>query len=257
MSLTQINNGDTGLQARTKINASFTAIDNIPAGATGPSGSSGSSGTSGSAGTSGTSPSVTAVLDIINTSTIISTSLGATGSSTNQIIMGSDANAGAGEGNMAIGGSAVSNGTTQYPGTAIGFQSIAGLNGVSIGRNANSNASGTTAIAIGNDCTASGAGSIAIQRISLASGDFSTAVGYGAQATGENAQAFGSGAQATHANSVSLGYGITSVVAAHTHVKSLYINTVAVYADNTAALAGGLVAGQVYRTSTGVLMITY
>ena len=30
-----------------------------------------------------------------------------------------------------------------------------------------------------------------------------------------------------------------------------------VYADNTAALAGGLVAGSVYRTSTGVLMIAY
>ncbi len=30
-----------------------------------------------------------------------------------------------------------------------------------------------------------------------------------------------------------------------------------VYADNTAALAGGLVAGDVYRTSTGVLMVTY
>ncbi len=30
MSLTHINNGDTGLQARTKINASFTAVDNLP-----------------------------------------------------------------------------------------------------------------------------------------------------------------------------------------------------------------------------------
>lgn len=30
-----------------------------------------------------------------------------------------------------------------------------------------------------------------------------------------------------------------------------------VYADNTAALGGGLVAGDVYRTSTGVLMVTY
>lgn len=29
------------------------------------------------------------------------------------------------------------------------------------------------------------------------------------------------------------------------------------YADNTAALAGGLVAGQVYKTSTGVLMVVY
>ena len=30
-----------------------------------------------------------------------------------------------------------------------------------------------------------------------------------------------------------------------------------VYADNAAALAGGLVAGEPYRTSTGVMMITY
>jgi hypothetical protein len=30
MSLTQINNGDTGLQARTKINTAFTTIDNLP-----------------------------------------------------------------------------------------------------------------------------------------------------------------------------------------------------------------------------------
>jgi hypothetical protein len=30
-----------------------------------------------------------------------------------------------------------------------------------------------------------------------------------------------------------------------------------VYADNTAALAGGLEAGDLYRTSTGVLMIVF
>ena len=30
-----------------------------------------------------------------------------------------------------------------------------------------------------------------------------------------------------------------------------------VYADNAAALAGGLTAGQLYRTSIGVLMVTY
>lgn len=35
------------------------------------------------------------------------------------------------------------------------------------------------------------------------------------------------------------------------------ISNTPTYADNTAALAGGLVAGDVYRTSTGVLMITY
>jgi hypothetical protein len=33
--------------------------------------------------------------------------------------------------------------------------------------------------------------------------------------------------------------------------------SIAVYADNTAALAGGLTAGMVYRTATGVLMVTY
>lgn len=30
-----------------------------------------------------------------------------------------------------------------------------------------------------------------------------------------------------------------------------------VYADNAAALAGGLTAGQLYRTSVGVLMVTF
>ena len=34
-------------------------------------------------------------------------------------------------------------------------------------------------------------------------------------------------------------------------------SNVAVYADNTAALAGGLVAGDVYRKSDGTLMITF
>ena len=29
------------------------------------------------------------------------------------------------------------------------------------------------------------------------------------------------------------------------------------YADNTAALAGGLVAGNIYKTATGVLMVVY
>ena len=54
---TLINNGDTGLSARTTINSLFTDINNGlyigPTGAAGTSGSSGSSGTNGSAGTSG------------------------------------------------------------------------------------------------------------------------------------------------------------------------------------------------------------
>jgi hypothetical protein len=39
--------------------------------------------------------------------------------------------------------------------------------------------------------------------------------------------------------------------------SNMKITATPTYADNTAALAGGLVAGDVYRTSTGILMITY
>jgi hypothetical protein len=35
------------------------------------------------------------------------------------------------------------------------------------------------------------------------------------------------------------------------------ISNAPVYADNTAAIAGGLVSGDVYKTSTGQLMIVY
>ena len=38
---------------------------------------------------------------------------------------------------------------------------------------------------------------------------------------------------------------------------TINFSNVATYADNTAALAGGLVAGDVYRKSDGTLMITY
>lgn len=40
-------------------------------------------------------------------------------------------------------------------------------------------------------------------------------------------------------------------------VAHITLTSLATYADNAAALAGGLTAGQVYRTSTGILMITY
>jgi hypothetical protein len=38
---------------------------------------------------------------------------------------------------------------------------------------------------------------------------------------------------------------------------TINFSSVSTYADNTAALAGGLVAGDVYRKSDGTLMITY
>lgn len=40
-------------------------------------------------------------------------------------------------------------------------------------------------------------------------------------------------------------------------VETIKAKSLSTYADNTAALAGGLVAGQFYKTSTGVLMVVY
>jgi hypothetical protein len=54
-----VNNGDSGLDARTKINVIITDINSGTIGSSGTSGSSGNSGTSGSSGTSGTSGETT------------------------------------------------------------------------------------------------------------------------------------------------------------------------------------------------------
>jgi hypothetical protein len=40
-------------------------------------------------------------------------------------------------------------------------------------------------------------------------------------------------------------------------ILTLKVRSLKVYADNAAALAGGLSAGQVYRTSVGVVMAGY
>ena len=62
---------------------------------------------------------------------------------------------------------------------------------------------------------------------------------------------------ASHTNSVAIGYGMTTSVANHSHVNSLYISSAPTYADNATALTAGLLAGQVYKTSAGQLMIVY
>lgn len=86
---------------------------------------------------------------------------------------------------------------------------------------------------------------------------YAIALGGKAKVTAANATAIGYGTTASHTGSVALGNGMTSSVTNHTHINSLFIASAPVYADNAAALTGGLIAGQVYRTSTGVLMITY
>jgi hypothetical protein len=92
---------------------------------------------------------------------------------------------------------------------------------------------------------------------SFAAAQYSVGLGYQVKITADNAVAIGVGSTSSHTGAVVLGANNRSVVTDHTHIKSLFLSNVPVYADNSAATSGGLVAGQVYRTSTGVLMITY
>ena len=99
-------------------------------------------------------------------------------------------------------------------------------------------------------------GNSAVGLFGPASGNYSFAASGGSvNATG--AMAVGSGAVATHNYAYVFGQNLTSKFANTTHVEKLSIKTVDVYADNAAAIAGGLTASQIYRTSTGVLMIVY
>ena len=80
------------------------------------------------------------------------------------------------------------------------------------------------------------------------SGEDKIAIGTLAVATADRAIAIGRAASSTHANSVALGTNVASKVTNTTHVEGLNVNTVSEYADNTAAVAGGLPLGQIYRT---------
>jgi hypothetical protein len=161
-----------------------------------------------------------------------------------------------GHGNISIGTSAANNDFNNES-VAIGAYAVTGrLWSVAIGRSAIAGGQ-DSAVALGCNSNAGGATSFAAMRDSNASGTNAIAIGRNAIASGENSTALAPYSSATHENSVALGMTVSSVVDSHTHVRNLFISNPPVYADNTAALAGGLVAGQVYRTSTGVLMITY
>jgi hypothetical protein len=87
--------------------------------------------------------------------------------------------------------------------------------------------------------------------------------GLGSPTQRTNATAIGANAYVDADNTVVLGDGaVTDVLAGSTgaarvRAGTLTLSNLPVYADNAAALGGGLTAGQVYRTSTGVLMVTY
>jgi len=80
------------------------------------------------------------------------------------------------------------------------------------------------------------------------SGEDKIAIGTLAKANIDRSIAIGRSAEATHTNSVALGQSVVSKIADTTHVQRLNVNTISEYADNAAAVAGGLPLGQFYRT---------
>ena len=142
--------------------------------------------------------------------------------------------------NSAVGSVAIGSGpsVTGELGIAIGYNISATGYSLSLGYGSNTN--GYTTVGL----------------FGAASGNYSFAASGGSvNATG--AMAVGSGASATHNYAYVFGHNLVSKFTDTTHVDKLSINSVSVYADNAAAIAGGLTASQVYRTSTGVLMITF
>lgn len=184
--------------------------------------------------------------------------------------------------NIVIGNGAYIEGGDAGGGVAIGFQAKTGrFNSIAIGSGAQTSVGANIAVSIGSGSNAGTETGIAIGYGANQTG-YSVNIGYDGAANGfkaiglmgrANANysfaasggeitqiggiAIGNSAYSSHANAAVFGATVSSVAEATTHVNRFYIKDCPVYADNTAALAGGLVAGQVYRTSTGVLMITY
>lgn len=148
---------------------------------------------------------------------------------------------------------------TATPALSFGIGSVAsGINAIALG--SNNTASGSVSTAFGNQNTASGFNSTAFGGNNTASGNYSTAFGNSINVSGDYSVGIGldTGDPYTIStpNVMSIMGGNVGIGTA-TPGSKLSIISLSVYADNTAALAGGLVAGDVYRTSTGVLMVAY
>ena len=190
------------------------------------------------------------------------------------LAIGEGAHVTVGGGGVAIGNNAGGGGGGQDSCALVGTGTIASSGyGSALGREARargnwtvaigglSNAFGHASIVIGGQAGMAtdvfSEGCILMGYGSFAAAQYSIGLGHQVKITADNAVAIGVGSTASHTGAVVLGANNASVVSEHTHIKSLFLSNVPVYADNSAATSGGLVAGQVYRTSTGVLMITY
>lgn len=85
----------------------------------------------------------------------------------------------------------------------------------------------------------------------------SYAGGYDTVAEGVTSFVYGENSTAYGDYSVVLGKNIYGTKPNTTYVDKLNIKTVGVYIDNNDAIANGLEIGEIYRTSTGQLMIRY
>lgn len=172
-------------------------------------------------------------------------------------------------------------------GVVIGNSSYGYNGGVVVGDNNNASGDGSIVVGRGNSATndggivfgydnstvtAAGAGTnIMVGVYNQVSGYYSSVFGIGSIASNRalalgfansasglySFAAGGTNISATHDNSIVFGSNNSSVVPNHLHISGLYIYNANIYADNAAAITGGLVAGQIYRTSIGQLMIVY
>jgi hypothetical protein len=107
---------------------------------------------------------------------------------------------------------------------------------------------GTIMIGEGNTANGGRCHGIGYQTITTGAGEDKQAWGTLSVATADRAIAIGRAASSTHTNAVAIGTNVASKMADTTHVQGLNVNTVSEYADNAAAVAGGLPLGQIYRT---------
>lgn len=189
---------------------------------------------------------------------------------------------GEGDGSVLIGRNNQITSGNSSPNVVIGSgNSVNRFRNVAVGDNLTIQSDAIGAIAMGAGPTVNGELAIAMGYNNSASG-YSVSLGYGSNtngnttvglfgaASGNNsfaasggsvnatgAMAVGSGAVATHNYAYVFGHSLSSQFVDTTHVDRLSIKNVDVYADNAAAITGGLTASQVYRTSTGVLMIVF
>lgn len=156
--------------------------------------------------------------------------------------------------NTAFGASALYTSNNADDNTALGYLSLY------------SSTSGNSNTAVGKEAGTT-SGSTPLFANAVTTGSDLTFLGYqsglGSATQRNNSSAIGAGAYVDADNTVVLGNGavtevlMNSLGTAKIRAGNLKLSSLPVYADNAAALDGGLVAGDVYRTATGVLMVTY